>query len=61
MNSIYILITVIASSLGGPKIYYQEVNSLDTCRSMSIEVKRMVKKVRTNADVETFCHQKEIK
>ena len=61
MNTVYILITVIAFSLGEPKIYYQEVNSSDTCKSMSIEVKRMTKKVMENVNIETFCHTKEIK
>lgn len=61
MNSIYILITVVAVFGQPPRIIYQEVNSLDTCKSMSIEVKRMVNKVRGNHDVETFCHPKEIK
>lgn len=70
MNSAYIFILVWQlNSNVQPVVQMQEVNSLDTCRSMSIEVTRMVeaseatqlKVGRTSGNYKVFCHPKEIK
>ena len=54
---------------GIPVVLHQEVGNYDTCKSMTIEVTRMIKFVEReqglepskNSSFKTFCHVKEIK